>query len=145
MNTVKITTTDNGPYVIEGPAKVVDADGNECAPCEERSGLSTRAASFSSRQVPPVEFDRHDTQHVFPVGLVQQGLAQLRLGSGTSQEEVQRLTGYPQGQPRARFRRAIELRLADERPLALAEVDLAVRALRALPSPCGRDALSALL
>jgi CDGSH-type Zn-finger protein len=29
MTTVKITTTDNGPYVIEGPARVVDADGNE--------------------------------------------------------------------------------------------------------------------
>ena len=29
MTTVKITTTDNGPYLIEGPARVVDADGNE--------------------------------------------------------------------------------------------------------------------
>jgi CDGSH-type Zn-finger protein len=29
MTTVKITTKDNGPYVIEGPARVVDADGNE--------------------------------------------------------------------------------------------------------------------
>jgi CDGSH-type Zn-finger protein len=29
MNTLKITTTDNGPYLIEGPARVVDADGNE--------------------------------------------------------------------------------------------------------------------
>jgi len=29
MTTVKITPTDNGPYLIEGPARVVDADGNE--------------------------------------------------------------------------------------------------------------------
>jgi CDGSH-type Zn-finger protein len=29
MNTVKITSTDNGPYAIEGPARVVDADGDE--------------------------------------------------------------------------------------------------------------------
>jgi len=95
-----------------------------------------------------------------------------------------------QGQPRARFRRAIErrnllgaeacaremgvvdlsealdlvclvaevaparldgfarrwlARLADERPLALGELDLAVTALRALPSPRAREALRALL
>ncbi len=29
MASVKVTPTDNGPYVIEGPARVVDADGNE--------------------------------------------------------------------------------------------------------------------
>ena len=29
MTTVKITPTDNGPLLIEGPARVVDADGNE--------------------------------------------------------------------------------------------------------------------
>ena len=29
MTTVKITTTDDGPYMIDGPVKVVDADGNE--------------------------------------------------------------------------------------------------------------------
>ena len=28
MTTVTITPTDNGPYVIEGAARVVDADGN---------------------------------------------------------------------------------------------------------------------
>jgi CDGSH-type Zn-finger protein len=26
---LKITPTDNGPYMIEGPARVVDADGND--------------------------------------------------------------------------------------------------------------------
>ena len=31
MNTVKITATDDGPYMIEGPARIVDADGNEFA------------------------------------------------------------------------------------------------------------------
>jgi enoyl-CoA hydratase/carnithine racemase len=36
-------------------------------------------------------------------------------------------------------------RLADEQPLALAELDLAVTALRALPSPRAGDALRALL
>ncbi len=95
-----------------------------------------------------------------------------------------------QGQPRARFRRAIErrnllsaetcaremgvvdlaealdllclvaevtlarldgfarrwlARLADERPLRLSELDLAITALRALPSPRAGDALRALL
>ena len=29
MTTIRITPTDNGPYMIEGPATVVDADGNE--------------------------------------------------------------------------------------------------------------------
>ena len=29
MIDVKITLTDNGPYLVEGPARVVDADGNE--------------------------------------------------------------------------------------------------------------------
>jgi hypothetical protein len=29
MTTVKITPTDNGPYVIEGAARVVDADAIE--------------------------------------------------------------------------------------------------------------------
>ena len=28
MTTIKITPTDNGPYLIEGPGRVVDADGN---------------------------------------------------------------------------------------------------------------------
>lgn len=28
MTTVTITPTDNGPYLIEGAARVVDADGN---------------------------------------------------------------------------------------------------------------------
>jgi hypothetical protein len=36
-------------------------------------------------------------------------------------------------------------RLADEQPLALGELDLAVTALRALPSPRAREALRALL
>ena len=35
MNTLKITTTDNGPYLIEGPARVVDADGNEYDPTDQ--------------------------------------------------------------------------------------------------------------
>jgi hypothetical protein len=30
--------------------------------------------------VAPVELDRHDAKHVFPVGLVPKDLAQLRLG-----------------------------------------------------------------
>jgi CDGSH-type Zn-finger protein len=29
MTTVTITSTHNGPYMIEGPARVVDADGQE--------------------------------------------------------------------------------------------------------------------
>ena len=29
MTTIKITPTDNGPYLIDGPASVIDADGNE--------------------------------------------------------------------------------------------------------------------
>jgi hypothetical protein len=36
-------------------------------------------------------------------------------------------------------------RLADERPLSLAELDIAVTALRALPSERSKDALRALL
>src|SRR6059058_1401664 len=43
------------------------------------------------------------------------------------------------------FARRWVARLADERPLGLAELDLAVTALRALPSPRARDALRALL
>ena len=29
MTTVTITATDDGPYMIEGPARVIDADRNE--------------------------------------------------------------------------------------------------------------------
>jgi CDGSH-type Zn-finger protein len=29
MTTVTITPTNNGPYVIEGAARIVDADGND--------------------------------------------------------------------------------------------------------------------
>ena len=43
------------------------------------------------------------------------------------------------------FARRWLARLADERPLALGELDLAVTALRALPSPRAREALRALL
>jgi hypothetical protein len=46
------------------------------------------------RHVPLVELDRHDAQYVFPVRLVLEDLAQLRLGGLTGHEEVQRLTGY---------------------------------------------------
>jgi hypothetical protein len=43
------------------------------------------------------------------------------------------------------YARRFLARLADERRLRLAELDLAVTALRALPSPGARDALHALL
>jgi hypothetical protein len=43
------------------------------------------------------------------------------------------------------FARRWLARLADERPLALAELDLAVTALRALPSARAADALLALI
>ena len=29
MTNLTITPTDNGPYLVEGPARVVDADGTE--------------------------------------------------------------------------------------------------------------------
>ncbi len=40
------------------------------------------------RHLPPVELDRHDSQHVFPVGLVLEDLAQLSLGRFECQEEI---------------------------------------------------------
>lgn len=43
------------------------------------------------------------------------------------------------------FARRFLLRLADERPLGLAELDIAITALRALPSERASDALRALL
>jgi len=43
------------------------------------------------------------------------------------------------------FARRWLARLADERPLRLSELDLAITALRALPSPRAGDALRALL
>jgi hypothetical protein len=43
------------------------------------------------------------------------------------------------------FARRFVARLADERPLALAELDLAITALRALPSQRAAKALRALL
>ena len=42
------------------------------------------------RYVPLIELDRHDAQHVSPVRLVQQNLAQFGLGGFSSQEKVQR-------------------------------------------------------
>ena len=29
MNNANITPTDNGPYKIEGPVRIIDADGND--------------------------------------------------------------------------------------------------------------------
>ena len=29
MNHATITPTDNGPYMIDGPARIIDADGND--------------------------------------------------------------------------------------------------------------------
>jgi len=49
------------------------------------------AQGLVRRHVPPAEFDRHDPQHVFPVRLVPEDLAQLRLGRFPRQEKVQRL------------------------------------------------------
>ena len=42
MTTVTITPTDNGPYLIEGAARVVDADGNDY-------GLSAQTTIFLCR------------------------------------------------------------------------------------------------
>lgn len=30
MTNVTITPTDNGPYLVEGPVKILDADGTAC-------------------------------------------------------------------------------------------------------------------
>jgi hypothetical protein len=40
-----------------------------------------------------VELDRLDAQHVFPIGLVQQDLAQLVLGRFAGQEEIELSSG----------------------------------------------------
>ena len=50
-----------------------------------------RVALLISRQVALVEFDRHDAQHVFPVGLVVQDLPEFGLGCSPREEEVERL------------------------------------------------------
>jgi hypothetical protein len=43
------------------------------------------------RESAPVELDRHNAQHVFPVGLVAQNLPQLRLGGLAGEKEIKRL------------------------------------------------------
>jgi hypothetical protein len=42
------------------------------------------SALLVRRHVPLVELDRHDAQHISPVGLVVQDLAQLRVGGGVA-------------------------------------------------------------
>ena len=50
MTMVKITPTDNGPYLIEGPARVVDADGNDYdLPTRPRSPFAAAAAPERNR------------------------------------------------------------------------------------------------
>ena len=49
MTTITITPTDNGPYLIEGPARVADADGNEYALTEQTTIFLCRCGGSATK------------------------------------------------------------------------------------------------
>ncbi len=49
MTTVTITPTDNGPYMIEGPARVVDADGNDYDQVEQTTIFLCRCGGSGTK------------------------------------------------------------------------------------------------
>jgi len=49
MTTVTITATDNGPYMIEGPARVIDADRNEYDLAEETTIFLCRCGNSRAK------------------------------------------------------------------------------------------------
>ena len=49
MSNVKITPTDNGPYLVEGPARVVDADGNEYEVSEQMTIFLCRCGGSKTK------------------------------------------------------------------------------------------------
>jgi hypothetical protein len=55
------------------------------------SPLSERGAALVRRQASFVKLNRHDTEEVDPLGLVQEDLAQLGLGGFLGQEEIKPL------------------------------------------------------
>lgn len=49
MSNVKITPTDNGPYLVEGPVRVVDADRNEYDVSEETTIFLRRCGGSGTK------------------------------------------------------------------------------------------------
>ena len=49
MADAKITPTDNGPYLVEGPVSVVDADGTAFAVSEETTILLCRCGASRTK------------------------------------------------------------------------------------------------
>jgi CDGSH-type Zn-finger protein len=49
MTMVKITPTDNRPYLIEGPARVVDADGNDYDLTDQTTILLCRCSGSGTK------------------------------------------------------------------------------------------------
>ena len=73
MTNVKITPTDNGPYLVEGPARVVDADRNDYDVSEQTTIFLCRCGGSGTK---PFCDGTHETlsfqatQRVAPAELV---------------------------------------------------------------------------
>ena len=60
MPGVKITPTDNGPYLVEGPVRVVDADGAAYDITEQRTIFRCRCGNSRTK---PFCDGTHETLH----------------------------------------------------------------------------------
>jgi CDGSH-type Zn-finger protein len=78
MTTVKITTTDNGPYVIDGPARVVDADGNEYDLTEQTTIFLCRCGGSGTK---PFCDGTHETLRFEAIGRASLTLAPIAVAS----------------------------------------------------------------
>ena len=78
MITVRITTTDNGPYVIDGPARVVDADGNEYDLTDQTSIVLCRCGGSGTK---PFCDGTHETLRFEAIGRAPLVLAPIAVES----------------------------------------------------------------
>jgi len=78
MTTVTITPTDNGPYVIEGAARVVDTDGNDYDLSELTTIFLCRCGGSGTK---PFCDGTHETLNFGAASRAQQTLAPIATAS----------------------------------------------------------------
>jgi CDGSH-type Zn-finger protein len=78
MSDVIITPTDNGPYLVEGPARVVDAEGIEYDVTEQRTIFLCRCGGSGTK---PLCDGTHETLNFEAANRALEKLARIAIAS----------------------------------------------------------------
>lgn len=78
MSEVTITPTDNGPYLVEGPARVVDAEGIEYQVAEQTTIFLCRCGGSGTK---PFCDGTHETRNFEAVNRALERAARIAVAS----------------------------------------------------------------